>query len=248
MPLSCKIIKDLKCNENRTLLEIRHSFIEENCYDEDVSELESDSASQDIIAIAEQKAKRLLDYATKEAELLRYTIRKKAQDEAEIIKSAAYQEALEKGQREAIESAAKDAQLIREQAHMVLQQAEEVRKQAIESLEQNIVDLAIEIAEKVLNTKLKMEPQVVVDLAAESIKMLKERDKVVLMVNPDEAIYYEAKKNELLKELSPKGELHIIADHDIEPGGCVVETDYGYVDAQLKKRWQTLIDNLGSKG
>lgn len=249
MPLSYKILKDLKSNGKRTVLEIRHNFNENNCCNGDILEESNPNMhSQNIIADAEQKALRILNYAKSEAEFLRYKLRKDALDEAEIIKKTAYQEAYEKGTSEALEKARNEAGLIREQARMVLKQAEEIRKKTIESLEQDIIHLAVEIAEKILNANLKLDPQVVVDLASESIKMLKERDKVVLLVNPGEAGIYETRKYELEKELSPKGELHIIADNDIEPGGCVVETEYGYVDAQLKTRWKALIDSLELKG
>ncbi len=248
MPLSYNILKDLKCNGKTAVLEIRHNFNENNCYNGDIpDESKLNMRSRDIIAEAEQKALRILEYAKSEAEFLRSKLRKEALNEAETIKNTAYQEAYEKGTREAIEEARNEAELIREQARMVLKQAEEIRKQTLESLEQEIINLAVEIAEKVLNAKLELDPQIVVDLASESIKMLKERDKVILLVNPDEVGLYEDRRYELEKELSPKGELHIIADHEIEPGGCVVETEYGYIDAQLKTRWKALLDNLEFK-
>jgi flagellar biosynthesis/type III secretory pathway protein FliH len=111
-------------------------------------------------------------------------------------------------------------------------------------MESEIVRLSIEIAEKVLSAKLGLHPQVVVDIAREAIDMLHDRDQVILYVNPGEAGLFEEKKEELIKHLSPRGELHIVSDHEVGPGGCVAETEYGRVDARLETRWGALLKAL----
>ncbi|MCL6477614.1 MAG: hypothetical protein K6T65_04285 [Peptococcaceae bacterium] len=149
------------------------------------------------------------------------------------------------GRREALAGAAADAAAIRDQAGLVLRQAEEIRRQTLKSVESDIVRLAIEIAEKVLAAKLDLHPQIVVDIAREAISMLHDRDQVVLYVNPAEADLFEERREDLIKHLSPKGELHIIADADISPGGCVAETEHGRVDARMDTRWEALLKALG---
>jgi flagellar biosynthesis/type III secretory pathway protein FliH len=250
MPSSSKILKGLKRPGDRRLLELRHQFtpVAEEVQEEEAvrADPEVDPALEAgrIMAEAQERAKALIDEAREAARELEERIVREALEEAGRLKKEAWEEAFDQGKREALAKAAADASAIREQARSVLRQAEEVRRQTIQSVESEIVRLAIEIAEKVLSAKLKLHPQIVVDIAREAISMLHDRDQVVLFVNPAEADLYEEKRDDLVKHLSPKGELHIIADHEIGPGGCVAETEHGRVDARLETRWEALVKSL----
>lgn len=248
MPSSYKILKGLERPGDRRLLELRHQFIpveevQEETFQAD-PEVDPALMAGQIIAEAEERAQALISEARESVRQLEERIVREALEEAGRIKKEAWEDAFEQGKREALAKAAADASSIREQARSVLRQAEEVRRQTMESVEAEIVRLAIEIAEKVLAVKLKLHPQIVVDIAREAISLLHDRDQVVLFVNPAEADLYEEKREDLVKLLSPKGELHIIADHEIGPGGCVAETEHGRVDARLETRWEALLKSL----
>ncbi len=246
MPLSCSVLKGLENNDKSTVLPIRHSFKIEDCEDENVSHnINPEEVAAQIINDAKKQAEEILAKALLEAEQLQQKTKSDAQEEAAKIAEDAYHEAYEKGRKEALDSAAQEADTIRHQARGVLQQTEEIRIKTLESMEPQIIQLAAEIAEKILTVKLNLDPQVVVDIAFEAINSIKEREQVILYVNPYEVGFFEERRPDLLKELSPKGELEIIADHEVEPGGCKVETEYGRVDAQLKTRWHTLMEKLG---
>ncbi|MCL6611801.1 MAG: flagellar biosynthesis protein [Peptococcaceae bacterium] len=254
MPLSCRILRGVESNGGFRVLELRHQFVPE-ALEEDlgIARMEAPEVNPGleagrIVAEAEEKARTIISDAREAARVLEERIIQEALEEAEKIKERAREEAFEQGKKEALAKAAADASSIRDQARSVLRQAEEIRRQTLESVEADIVRLAIEIAEKVLAVKLKLHPQVVVDVAKEAINMLHDRDQVVLYVNPAEAELYESKREELMKHLSPRGELHIIADHGVGPGGCVAETEFGRVDARLGTRWEALLKNLEEIG
>ncbi|NTW04793.1 MAG: hypothetical protein HGA27_01565 [Peptococcaceae bacterium] len=246
MHLSSKILKGFGNNVDSTLLEIRHSFDGRSMQKSGHSDAPaSEKDVRQLLEEAKNKAEVIIASALEEAEKHKENTNREALVEAERIGREAYERSFEEGKKDALDNAEADAVAIRDEARSVLDQSEKIRKQMLESLEKDVLELSVEIAEKVLNFKLKLDPQIVVDLARDSIDLLKEREQVVLFVNPYEVGFFEERKGELLRELSPKGELHIVADKEIAPGGCIVETEYGKVDAQLKTRWQTLIDNLG---
>lgn len=249
MPSSFNILKGLEKDFDCRTLEIRHQFVNGEAEDPEDSGLEAPPAdparvAAEIIAEAEERARRIVSEALEAAREIEERAGREAGEKAERIKREAREEGFEQGKREALAKAAADASSIRDQARSVLRQAEEVRRQTIESVESEIVRLSIEIAEKVLSVKLRLHPQVVVDIAKEAITLLHDRDQVVLYVNPAEGDLFEEKREELVRCLSPRGELHIITDPEIGPGGCVAETEHGRVDARLDSRWEALLKAL----
>ncbi|MFZ5632068.1 MAG: FliH/SctL family protein [Bacillota bacterium] len=250
--MSSKILKGMEKNGDCKVLELRPLFVKEEAEEEPLApvdgeapEVDPERAAAQIIAEAEEKAQTIIIEARETALEIREKATREALEEAGRIKQETWEEAFEQGKREAMARAAADATAIREQARSVLRQAEQIRRQTLESVESDIVRLAIEIAEKVLAVKLDLHPQIVVDIAREAVSMLHDRDQVVLYVNPAEAGLFKERREELIKHLSPKGELHIITDSDINPGGCVAETEHGRVDARLDARWETLLKALG---
>lgn len=172
--------------------------------------------------------------------------------EAEKIREEAYQagfsqgrvEGIDQGYREGIALAQEEASAIRGQAMEVLDQAEKIRRQTMGAMEQEVVDLAREIAERLLSAQLALDPQTVVNIAAESLRLVADRLNVVLYINPADLELFESKKGELQGLLPAKAELKVVTDRSIRPGGCRVETEQGKVDATLEKRMEELIKVL----
>lgn len=172
--------------------------------------------------------------------------------ECEKIKQEARQEAIEQGRREGndmgfregMSRAEKEASSIRKQAYEVLEQADKIRRRTLENLEAEIIELAREIAEKLLSAQLSLNPSTVLSVAKESLRQVANRQSVVLYINPDELELVENRKAELKSLLQPRAEFQVVADSSIPPGGCIVETEQGQVDATLEKRKEELIRAL----
>lgn len=177
---------------------------------------------------------------------------RQSQLDSEQVKKMAYQDGFQQGSREgydrgyreglakAAEDAAEDAAAIRAQASDVLNQTEELRRKKLEELEQEIVDLAREIAESLLTVQLSLDREVILSVASESLRLVADRPSVVLFVSPDELELVESKKDELKSLLPARAQLQVVADAAIEPGGCRIDTGQGGVDATMKTRREAL--------
>ncbi|MHB8158530.1 MAG: FliH/SctL family protein [Desulfocucumaceae bacterium] len=256
---SCyKIIKGLDKTVDCTLLELRQVLIngkaigdransqgEGEDAPEAVPAVDYNQLAEIIIREAEEKAKKILTEGQKAVLEMGQKAQLKAEEEYERVKQLAAADGYDEGRKEALAKAAADASAIRDQARSVLRQAEEIRRLTLDSLESEVVRLSIEISEKLISTKLNLDPEIVVQVAKEAISMLHKRDKVFLYVHPSEEDLFEEWRGDLIKCLTPKGELHIITDSDIGPGGCIAETENGRVDARLDNRWEVLLEALG---
>jgi len=207
--------------------------------------------AEEILNAARAEANEIIHQARLEGEQIRQEAYRQAQLEGERIKQEAYRGAFEQGRREGyregMAKAEEEGAAIRAQAVDVLKQAEESRRQALESLEQEIVELAVEIAEKLVSAQLKMDPETVLNIAAESLRLVAGRPNVVLYVNPAELELVESRKEELKSLLPARTKLQVVADSSILPGGCKVETGQGQVDATMERRREELIRALYSR-
>jgi flagellar assembly protein FliH len=178
-----------------------------------------------------------------------------AQHDSEQIKKQAYRdgfqqgsrEGYDKGYREGMTKAAEEASGIRSQACEVLAQAERHRRSTIDSLESEIIDLACEIAERLLSAQLALDREVILGVVAESLRLVADRLNVILYVNPDELELVERKIDELKSLLPARGQFQVVSDSAIQPGGCKVETEQGWVDATMETRREALLKALYGK-
>ncbi len=150
----------------------------------------------------------------------------------------------EKGYQDGIIKAEEESQAIREQAASFFDQVENIRRKTLQALEQEVVELAVEIAERLVSAQLELDPSTVLKIAAESIRLVAERLNVVLYVSPSEMEYVNSKKTELKSILPARAELQVVADSSILPGGCKIETEQGWVDATIEARREALVKAL----
>lgn len=249
MLFSYRIIKgaDLKDNLHMALPLRRYTAAEEP-----VREQNGGNGTAEAEASLQAWAMAQVEETVSRARVTADEIIRQAQTEGEQIKQQAYRDAFDKGRsegsdegyREGMARAEEEAAAIRAQAAEVLDQAEKIRRRTLEDLEQEIVDLARDIAERLLSAHLAIEPETVLNMAKESLHMVADRLNVVLYIDPTELELVKSKKEELQSLLPARAELQVIADSLIQPGGCRVETEQGRVDATMEARREALLKAL----
>ncbi|GBF33190.1 flagellar assembly protein FliH [Desulfocucumis palustris] len=245
---SSKIIRGQAVEGEKTYpLEIRHKFHREETEtgisrEELIEEMLNEAQNKLLKAEAESRA--IFDSATAEAADIIRNAMEDARREAEEIKREARESGFQEGRKEALAKATAEANDIKDQARSVLRQSEEIRRRTLDSLEDEIIDLAKDMAGKILFAELRQNPEIILAVAGEAVEMLKNRDEVVLYVNPSETAIIEKRVDELKNLIPPKAALHIISDAGVSPGGIVAETRHGRVDANIGTRWQALMQAL----
>ncbi|AQS59822.1 FliH/SctL family protein [Desulforamulus ferrireducens] len=234
-----KIIKSAPVNQADQMLPLRELALEPEKV-EKVEEEEPTISPEELLQLAQQQAEEMIARAKSEASLILQQAKEQASMEAQQLR----EQAKESGWQEGIHAAEAEAETIRQQAREVLRQAQEVYKRTLDQMEPQIVDLAVDIAERVLMTQLAVEPRTIMEIAKECIELVKNRPFINVYVNQVDFGIVEEGKNQLLQGLPGKVELNILVDNGIEPGGCRFETDQGQVDATLETRWQEVIKAL----
>jgi type III secretion protein L len=119
-------------------------------------------------------------------------------------------------------------------------QLNEAHEKVLRHLEPQLVELAIEIATKMIGRKLEVEPDIIVDIVANALEGVRHQREIFIRVNPDDYPAVEQHKPALLERLSRAQDLDIRSDEDIQRGGCKIESGIGTIDASLEKQLETI--------
>jgi flagellar assembly protein FliH len=128
------------------------------------------------------------------------------------------------------------------QVTAVVQRLQEQLEGVEQNLAQRVAGIALEIARQVVRSELSVHPERVVALTQEALGVLLVSARhAVLRVHPDDHALVAEGCGEAL---AARG-VRLLADAQIEAGGCLLESDIGAVDARVATRWQRAAAALG---
>lgn len=107
--------------------------------------------------------------------------------------------------------------------------------------EKMLVMLALKAAEKVIQKNVEADESLVENLITHALRWVKSREKVIIHVNP---IDYEKLKDRKDADNSPDAALRFVPAASVDRGGCILETEWGYVDAQISTQIEELYTKL----
>lgn len=154
-----------------------------------------------------------------------------AQAKAEVIKEAkrvkeeAYQEGFQEG-------------LVSLNKHILSLDAE--LKEIRTDIQKRILPLALKAARKIMGEELKLHPDQIVDIVMTSLKPVTQHRKIAIYVNRADFERIEKSRSKIKKMFDHIESLSIQERDDIEPGGCIIETEAGIINAQLENQWRAL--------
>ena len=111
-----------------------------------------------------------------------------------------------------------------------------LRADVAERAERAAVDLALRIAEQAIQGALAVQPERVVDAVRGALRRLVERDRVLVLVHPDDLDVVREHADTLVTELGGIEHCGVEADRRVARGGAIVRTGEGEVDATLETK------------
>ncbi|MCE9666632.1 flagellar assembly protein FliH [Myxococcus stipitatus] len=106
--------------------------------------------------------------------------------------------------------------------------------------EKDVIALGLRIAEKIVGRSLEKDPELMVELCAAAIDNLRSARSMILRVHPKTAAVLRARKPVLMELIGRAVDLAIKEDAEVAPVGCIVQTEFGTVDAQLPTQLEML--------
>lgn len=113
-------------------------------------------------------------------------------------------------------------------------------KEMEHELQKVILPLALKAAKKIVGRELELKPETIVDIVRQTLKPVTQSHHIKIIVSKQDREVLEKKKNEL-KEILEHAQTFIIEEReDITPGGCIIETEAGIINASLENQWRAL--------
>jgi flagellar assembly protein FliH len=157
-----------------------------------------------------------------------------AHAEADAIRALAHAEGLTAGREEAVAELAPAASALEQVAHAL----HEAAAANAERLEAQAVDLALLLAEKIVGAAIAADPALVVEAVRGALRGLIERERVTVLVHPDDLELVREAMGGLIATLGGIEHCEVQAERRVARGGAVVRTPDGDVDARLDVKLQ----------
>lgn len=205
--------------------------------EQELSDLNNDfvTLQQEIIQKREQ--------ADKEIELNKQNWEKEKVKQKEQAINEGYQAGYEEGRQNALI----DFQSRIEKANEIIHQAEQEREIIIDKSHNDIVDLSMYIAKKVVMDAI-MSKDAMLPIVNRSIKAYHDQTIIRIRVSVDDFDLIHSNTDELTRVLQAGVMLSVLPDEKLAAGGCIIETPTGQldvsVDRQLEKIHEALTETM----
>ena len=166
-----------------------------------------------------------------------------ARAEADALLRDAHTQAdgAEKGRKEAAAATEAAAQQSVQEMQRFLQQAAQIRDDSIDRLQEELLQVAITVAEKVIHVSLQSSEEIIRRMIVAATDKLKRREWVQIYVADCDVKGAAQADPALASALSGlSGHVKIVPMHDAEPGTCIVEMPDEIIDASAS----TQLDNI----
>jgi flagellar assembly protein FliH len=111
-----------------------------------------------------------------------------------------------------------------------------IKKDILAKAEEQMVKLAVAIAEKILNQEVATRKDVVLNVLKSAMKNISETEGMKVRLNPHDFRYMMEAKKDFLQSFDGVRNVVFEEDVSIKRGGAVVETMFGEVDARLENQ------------
>ncbi|MCX8092818.1 MAG: FliH/SctL family protein [Candidatus Goldbacteria bacterium] len=172
---------------------------------------------------------------------------KQANDIKEIARKNGFDEGFEKGYYDGLAKAKSEVEQkfssLINNLQSIVNSALNEKNKIINSAEDDIIELSTAIAKKIINSEIKTDKTLIINLVKEAIKKLEDKEKITIYTHPSDLELIKSHREEFKELVDTIDTLHIIPDELLEPGECrleskseIIDTDINYQLGEIKKK------------
>jgi len=163
----------------------------------------------------------------------------KAKSQAADIRETAEKEAREKGYAEGFKQGELDAKEefkpFLETTQNIIQELSGFRKKMYSKVEREMIEMVISLVKKVIHFELSTREDSVQDMIRLAVQSVLDKESMTIQINPRDKEYAESFRPELQHMFGEIKNITFEPQTGIERGGCIIETNFGTVDARMDK-------------
>ncbi len=169
---------------------------------------------------------------------------KEAEEQVEGIKKDAYAEGFESGREAGYEEGKGEVERLVTHLHGIISSAIEKRNEIIDESETQVINLVLLIAQKVIKVISENQKNVVINNAIQALRKLKSRGDVVIRVNLEDVDLTTDHVKDFMRMVENVRSITIMEDTRVDRGGCIIETDFGEIDARIKAQFNEIEEKI----
>ena len=197
-------------------------------------------AAAEIKASAEQEAEAIIAKAKAEADQIVADAQIRQNQMEEEAKKQGFNEGHEAGY---VEGKAEADRLV-ERMHKMLEAVMQRREEILRDTETQIVELVILMSRKVIKIISENQKNVIMANVLAALKKVRTRGEVTLRVNLEDVKLTSEHTSEFIKHVEKVQGITVMEDSSVEKGGCIVETDFGAIDARISSQLTELENKI----
>ncbi|UCD77012.1 MAG: hypothetical protein JSW26_16460 [Desulfobacterales bacterium] len=158
------------------------------------------------------------------------------------------------GEKAGFERASKKLEPLLDSLRSALLQLKTIRAETYHHIEKEVVELALAIARKVVCREIETGREVVLGVAREALARIEDPGEIKIKMNPADLQFVNETKHQLSGLIGSMDNVSFEAEENIQSGGCIIETNFGEIDARIENQIQAVeesfrnaIENFGRK-
>ncbi|MBC7741672.1 MAG: flagellar assembly protein [Bdellovibrionaceae bacterium] len=175
-------------------------------------------------------------------------VEQKVLDKLALLQEEAYKKAYELGRDEGFKQAhqEKTSELNdrTEEIYKLTESINHIKEELIYQNEAHIMRLIYDIACKVAFDHIEQNPDSVLKVIKAAIETAQVEEHVSVLINPGQLEFLEQMQKNPMRENEFMKNIKFVDSDQVTPGSCIVETNYGVIDARIEERVHKLWTEL----
>jgi flagellar assembly protein FliH len=163
-----------------------------------------------------------------------------AEEKKAALETAANSEGFDKGHEAGYIDGKAEADRLIERLHTITERISQRRDEILTDTEQQLVELVLLMSRKVIKVLSESQEEVVKANVIEALKKLKNRGAVTVHVNWADAKLTTEHTKDFIRAVENAQSITVLEDSTVDQGGCIVETDFGAIDARISSQLSEL--------
>lgn len=196
--------------------------------------------AQVIVQQAQDEAARTVNEARTQAAEYENQIRQSVDAE----KKEALAEGKEQGRVEGYAEGKAEVDRLIKRTQVVLERAQNKRGEILKETEKEIIDLVLLISRKIIKVISENQRDVIISNVVEAMRKVRAKGNVNIRVNLTDLKIATEHKQDYIRLLEGVNTINLVEDSSVDLGGCIIETDFGEIDARIASQLAELENKI----
>ena len=179
-------------------------------------------------------------------------VENKTLEKLKEVQETAYKEAfalgLQEGRQEAFQKATAEIERDLTDFRNLIEGIQHLKEELFKHNESHLLRLALQGAARLAHREVTVDNDCLVEIMRQAVLDAQIQEEISVQVSPSQIQFLETLKVEAHQEFDFLKNVKLVPSETVQPGGCIIETNYGVIDAQIEERigrfWDTMTENL----